>query len=104
MAYNKGALEKIGTGGHDFPGWEVVIMFYDAVIVVDGHVASRGKPPPRNHKARQYLVETLLPHLCEPYEYLHSASISARYYNGYAMADDIRCECVRCHEAIMNGV
>ena len=79
-------------------------MLYDAAMVVDGHAASRGKPPPRNHGARQNLAETPLPHICEPRECLYGAGMSARYCNGHAMAGDIRCECVRCHEAIMNSM
>ena len=85
-------------------GWETVLMFYEIVIAVDGHAEMRGLPAPTNHKARTAVVKRYLPHLAETYNDLYALSLTARYYNGYAMTENAGRKAERCHETLTRSI
>ena len=91
-------------GGARFWGWEIVMMFYDIVITVDGYAELRGMPAPRSHRERRALVERHLPYMVDPYEELYSLSLEGRYYKGYAMTEKAWREAARCREMLARGI
>ena len=101
----QGAREKLAGGdGARFWGWEVVLVFYDIVIAVDGYAEIKGMPVPKSHEARRFLVERYLPHLVDPYDDLYSLSLKARYYKGYTMTEKAWFEAARCHEILARAI
>ena len=45
IEYNKRAREWLArAAGARFWGWEIVMMFYDTVIAVDGYAEMKGSP------------------------------------------------------------
>ena len=80
------------------------MMFYEAVIVVDGYAETTGRPTPTSHKARRRLVGKYFPHLVYSYRLLHGASVSARYYDGYVLTEHMRRQALRCYETIMSSM
>ena len=105
IEYNKRARERLArAAGPRFWGWEIVMMFYDIVIAVDGYAEMRGGPVPKNHKARRAVVERHLPHLVDLYDDLYTLSLVARYYDGYAMTENAWCEAARCRDALARSI
>ena len=105
IEYNKKARERLArAAGARFWGWEIVMMFYDIVIAVDGYAEMRGIPVPKNHKARRAVVGRHLPHLAELYNGLYSLSLVARYYDGYAMTENAWCAAARCRDALARSI
>ena len=105
IEYNKRARERLArAAGPRFWGWEIVMMFYDTVIAVDGYAEMRGIPVPRIHKARRAVVERHLPHLVDLYDDLYTLSLVARYYDGYAMTENAWCEAARCRGALARSI
>ena len=105
IEYNKRARERLArAAGARFWGREIVMMFYDTVIAVDGYAEMRGIPVPRNHKARRAVVERHLPHLVDLYDDLYTLSLVARYYDGYAMTENAWCEAARCRDALARSI
>ena len=105
IEYNKRARERLASAaGARFWGWEIVMMFYDIVIAVDGYAEMRGIPAPKNHKERRAVVRRHLPHLAEMYNVLYSLSLVARYCDGYTMTENAWCEAARCRDALARSI
>ena len=103
--YNRRARWRLAeVSGVRFWGWEIVMMFYDIVITVDGYAEMMGKPAPRSHRERRALVERHLPYMVDPYEELYSLSLEGRYYKGYAMTKKAWHEAARCHEILVRNI
>ena len=77
------------------------MMFYEAVIVVDGHAETTGRPTPTSRRARRRLVGKYLPRLVDSYRLLHGTSVSARCYDGYVPTEHMRRQALRCYETTM---
>ena len=96
------SLEVSGSGR--FASWQVIMMFYEVVVAVDGCAEDRGRPAPTSHNARSAFVQRNFPHLEHPYRYLYNESIVARYYDGYTMTSEKLCEAVHNYEIIMASI
>ena len=76
--YNARARERLAkSGGARLWAWEVVMMFYEIVIAVDGHAEARGLPVPKTHGARRAIVRRRLPRLAKQYAGLYGPSLKA---------------------------
>ncbi len=105
LKYNRRARERlVEADGVRFWAWEIIMMFYDIVITVDGYAEAGGAPAPRTHRARRAVVERHLPHLLDPYDDLYTLSLVARYYDGYAMTEKAWRRAVRCHEMVVRSI
>ena len=105
LDYNRRAREKLAGGDTNrFWAWEIVMMFYDIVIIVDGYAEAGGKPPPKNHRVRRAVVERHLPLLLDLYDDLYALSLEARYYKGYTMTENAWRRAARCHEALAGSI
>ena len=103
--YNKGAREWLARApGPRFWAWEIVMMFYDIVIAVDGYAEMRGMPAPKTHAARRAVVKRHLPHLTTLYNDLYGMSLIARYCEGYTMTEYAWCEAARCRDALARSI
>ena len=104
--HNRRARGKLteGVGGGSFRDWEVVMMFYEIVIAVDGYAELRGMPVPKSHRARQTLVERHLPHLAESYYDLYGLSLEAKYCQGYDMTENAWCKAKQCHGILSKSI
>lgn len=58
--------------------WEITIMFYSALHLIDKRLADLGKSV-RNHHQRFVAIKNYLPDMYPPYYTLYSPSIGARY-------------------------
>ena len=96
------SLEVSGSGR--LASWQVIMMFYEVVVVVDGCAEDRGRPAPTGHNARRAFVKRNFPHLAQSYDYLYNESVAARYYDGYAMTGRKWREAVRSYEIIMASI
>ena len=103
--YNKRARGRLAEGdGARFWAWEIVMVFYEIVIALDGYAGVRGMPVPKSHRERRALVRRHLPHLVDPYEELYGLSLKARYYKGYAMTEKAWRKAARCREMLARGI
>ena len=96
------SLEVSGSGR--FTSWQVVMVFYEVVVAVDGYAGGMGRPAPTSHNARSTFVQRNFPHIAQSYEHLYNESVSARYYDGHAMTGRIWREAVRNYEIIMASI
>ena len=103
--YNRRARERLaGVDGARFWAWEIVMVFYEIVIAVDGYAEAEGMPVPKTHKARRVLVKRHFPHLVGPYNDLYGLSLEGRYYKGYDMTETAWREAARCREALAKSI
>ena len=103
--FNVGARERLAkSGGARLWAWEIVIMFYEIVIALDGYAEARGMPAPKSHRERRAIVRRYLPHLAKPYDDLYGLSLVARYYKGYAMTETAWYEAAGCRETLARGI
>ena len=103
--YNRRARKRLAEEGSGrLWAWEIVMMFYEIVIAVDGYAEARGMPVPKTHAARRAIVKRHLPHLAGPYNDIYGLSLRARYYNGYAMTERAWCKAAQCREVLARGI
>ena len=91
-------------GGARFRDWEAAMMFYEIVIILDGHAEARGMPAPKSHKTRRAIARRHLPRLADFYNGLYSMSPEARYCNGYGMTEKEWQAVARCREALARSI
>ena len=108
IGYNRRARERLaagsGSGGTRFWGWEIVIMFCEIVIALDGYAEAGGMPVPKSHRARRAIVRRHFPRLAETYDGLYTLSLTARYYNGYAMTKMMWRKAAQCHGMLSKAI
>ena len=105
VGHTRDARKGLEVSGSDrFASWQIIMMFYEVVVAVDGCAEDRGRPAPNSHRARSAFVQRNFPHLEHPYEHLYNESIVARYYDGYAMTSEKLCEVARSYEIIMASI
>ncbi len=59
--------------------WQVTILFYAALHLVDDHFERNGHALPNNHAVRNKMVEKHFSDLMNNYDFLFEASMVARY-------------------------
>ena len=82
-----GAALRSARDGMGFPDWEVTVLFYAALSMVNGWFELRGLDVPARHTARRDMIKRHLPHLHKNYNELRSLSEDARYGHGHDMDD-----------------
>ncbi len=103
--YNAGARKSLaGASGARLWAWEIVMMFYEIVIAVDGYAEAGGMPSPKSHRERRAVVRRHLPHLAKPYNDLYGPSLKARYYEGCDMTEKAWREAAGCRETLARGI
>ncbi len=96
------ALHGSREGG--FVDWEVTMLFYTSMSLVNGWLERQGLGVPKRHHPRRHMVEKHLPHLSEDYWRICTMSEDARYGEGYAMGDAERQEARAIHERISGAI
>ena len=87
-----------------FVDWEVTMLFYASMSLVNDWLERRGLNVPTMHYARRRMVKKYLPHLYEDYGRICALSEIARYKKGYAMGDTERQEARAIHERISRAI
>ena len=87
-----------------FVDWEVTMLFYASMSLVNGWFERRGLIVPTTHYSRRRMVEKHLPHLYEDYGRICIMSEDARYGEGYAMGDQELQEARAIHERISRAI
>ena len=87
-----------------FADWEVTMLFYASMSLVNGWLERRGLNVPTGHRLRRRMVKKYLPHLYEDYGRICIMSEDARYGEGHAMGDTERQEASAIHERISRAI
>ena len=96
------ALRVSREGG--FADWEVTMLFYTSMSLVNGWFERRGLIVPTTHYSRRRMVEKHLPHLYEDYGRICALSEIARYKKGYAVGDKERQKARAIRERISGAI
>ena len=103
--HNLGAAEALyGSQAGRFVDWEVTMLFYAVMSLVNGWFERRGLNVPTTHYSRRRMVKKYLPHLYEDYGRICTLSEIARYKKGYAMGDAERQKARAIHERISGAI
>lgn len=76
--HNKRACDLIHSQTPSFLDWEVTMLFYSALHLIDHHLQDLGYKV-GGHGRRIAAVKSHLPEMHDPFNSLYSASILARY-------------------------
>lgn len=93
-----------GSRKDGFADWEVTVLFYATMSLVNGWFERRGLGVPTGHHPRRRMVKKHLPHILEDYGRICIMSEFARYGKGYAMGDRERQEAREIYERISGAI
>ncbi len=90
---NKNTLHYLNQKTPDYIEWEVIVIFYTALHLVNDYLHKNGIEFEKNHKGRKKAVKKELTDLYDSYVKLFDVSIRARYYPTANITEKIRNTC-----------
>ncbi len=79
--YNKDTADYLYDKTPNHMDWEVVVIFYAAIHLINYKLEKKNKPVPKRHETRLESVERFFPEIASEYHTLYSLSRAARYCN-----------------------
>lgn len=98
-AHNQGARRRLSASSQ-YLDWEITILFYSVLHVIDEYLESVGENP-HSHHERKKMVRENLPHIYNDYRALYALCTKVRYTIVFdSVKDKDRQKAVRLHDSI----